>query len=79
MSTDPWPPLVDTPYKTLDLSALGNWAIYWSIIVRRLRKDALFKALLLRSKLKATILVKMFGTLCILGEENVIRVDPLPP
>ena len=68
-----------THHKTLDLSALGNWAIYWSIIVRWLRKDALLKALLLGSKQKATILVKTFGTLCVLGEENVIQVDPLPP
>ena len=26
-----------------------------------------------------TILVKTFGTLCVLGEENVIKVDPPPP
>ena len=78
MSTDPWPPSVDTPYKTLDPSARGNWAIYWSVIVRWLRKDALFKALLLGRKQKATILVKTFGTLCFLGEENIIQVDPLP-
>ena len=26
-----------------------------------------------------TILVKTFGTLCVLGEENVIHVDPLSP
>ena len=26
-----------------------------------------------------TILVKTFGTLCVLGEENVIQVDPPPP
>ena len=43
MSTDPWPPLVDTPYKALDPSALGNWATYWSIIVTGSRKDALLK------------------------------------
>ena len=67
------------PYKALDPSALGNWATYWSIIVTGLRKDALLKALLLGSKQKATILVKTFGTLCVLGEENVIQVDPLPP
>ena len=28
---------------------------------------------------QATILVKTFGTLCVLGEENVIQVDPPPP
>ena len=67
------------PYKALDPSALGNWATYWSIIVTGLRKDALLKALLLGSKQKATILVKTFGTLCVLGEGNVIQVDPLPP
>ena len=27
----------------------------------------------------STILVKTFGTLCVLGVENVIQVDPLPP
>ena len=27
----------------------------------------------------ATILVTTFGTLCVLGEENVIQVDPPPP
>ena len=27
----------------------------------------------------ATILVKTFGTLCVLGEENVLQVDPPPP
>ena len=26
-----------------------------------------------------TILVKTFGTLCVLGDENVIQVDPPPP
>ena len=26
----------------------------------------------------STILVKTFGTLCVLGVENVIQVDPLP-
>ena len=26
-----------------------------------------------------TILVKTFGTLCVLGDENVIQGDPLPP
>ena len=26
-----------------------------------------------------TILVKTFGTLCVLDDENVIQVDPLPP
>ena len=26
-----------------------------------------------------TILVKTFGTLCVLGDENVIQVDPSPP
>ena len=26
-----------------------------------------------------TILIKTFGTLCVLGDENVIQVDPPPP
>ena len=26
-----------------------------------------------------TILVKTFGTLCVLGEENVVQVGPPPP
>ena len=33
----------------------------------------------LSGKWQTTILVKTFGTLCILGEENVIQVDPPPP
>ena len=32
-----------------------------------------------RASSLATILVKTFGTLCVLGEENVLQVDPPPP
>ena len=28
---------------------------------------------------RATILAKKFGTLCVLGEEHVVQVDPLSP
>ena len=33
----------------------------------------------IHSEALPTILVKTFGTLCVLGDENVIQVDPPPP
>ena len=59
------PPTPLPPRSRLPLACLSH--VYFNDIPKR------------RACSLATILVKTFGTLCVLGEENVLQVDPTPP
>ena len=59
------PPTPLPPRSRLPLACLSH--VYFNDIPKR------------RACSLATILVKTFGTRCVLGEENVLQVDPPPP